>query len=166
MQGFFLHFIETRAFARADPQRGRFRAFLLGSFTRYMASEWERNHTQKRGGHRELVSLDTNLIEAGGLPELATAATPERAFEESWALTVVERAMAQLAADAHSLSTSSGTRNRPDFGQTYEYSANVPATYGKCSQFLNMPTVRLWQSVSCFSTVLAVPSATGPCPQG
>jgi RNA polymerase sigma factor (sigma-70 family) len=100
VQGFFLHFIETRAFARADPQRGRFRAFLLGSFIRFMASEWERGHTQKRGGNREIISLDMKLIEASGLPELTTAATPERAFEERWALTVVERAMAQLTADA------------------------------------------------------------------
>jgi RNA polymerase sigma factor (sigma-70 family) len=100
VQGFFLHFIETRAFARADPQRGRFRSFLLGSFTRFMASEWEHGHAQKRGGNREIISLDLNLIEAGGLPELSTAATPERAFEERWALTVVERAMAQLSAEA------------------------------------------------------------------
>ena len=100
VQGFFLHFIETRAFARADPQRGRFRSFLLGSFIRFMAGEWERSQTQKRGGNREMISIDVNLIEANGWPELATAATPERAFEERWALTVVERAMAQLAADA------------------------------------------------------------------
>src|SRR5450432_2897819 len=100
VQGFFLHLIEKRSFARADPQRGRFRSFLLGSFTMFMATEWERAQTQKRGGGREIVPLDADHIEARGLPELATAATPERAFEERWALTVVERAMAQLTADA------------------------------------------------------------------
>ena len=31
VQGFFLHLVERGTVARADPQRGRFRSFLLGS---------------------------------------------------------------------------------------------------------------------------------------
>jgi RNA polymerase sigma-70 factor (ECF subfamily) len=55
VQGFFLHMIEERSFARADPARGRFRNFLLGAFTRFLASESQRSHAQKRGGFKTLV---------------------------------------------------------------------------------------------------------------
>lgn len=100
VQGFFADLIESRGFTRADPQRGRFRAFLLGAFSRFLASEWERTRTQKRGGTSELVTLDADDLEARGLPELATQATPERVFEERWALTVVDRALQHLADEA------------------------------------------------------------------
>lgn len=100
VQGFFLHLIESKTFARADPARGRFRSFLLGAFTRFLSRERERESALKRGGGHELVSFDAEVLEQRGLPELTTAASPERAFEERWALTVVERALAGLEREA------------------------------------------------------------------
>lgn len=97
VQEFFLHMIEERAFARASPDRGRFRNFLLGAFTRFLASEFQRVKAQKRGGSCQFLSLDVEDEEARIATELTTAATPERAFEESWAVTVVEHAFRQLA---------------------------------------------------------------------
>jgi RNA polymerase sigma-70 factor (ECF subfamily) len=37
-QGLFAHLIETRAYARADSEKGRFRAFLLGALKYFMAN--------------------------------------------------------------------------------------------------------------------------------
>src|SRR6516165_1808110 len=36
-QGFFAHLIESRAYARADPDKGRFRSFLLGALKHFVA---------------------------------------------------------------------------------------------------------------------------------
>lgn len=50
-QGFFGHLLETGALARADPQRGRFRSFLLGAFKHFLAHERDRARALKRGGN-------------------------------------------------------------------------------------------------------------------
>src|SRR6266536_2270993 len=36
-QGFFAHLIESRAYARADREKGRFRSFLLGALKHFLA---------------------------------------------------------------------------------------------------------------------------------
>ncbi len=107
VQGFLLQMIEDRQLGQADPERGRFRTYLQMTFSRYMINEWERATAQKRGGLRPVVELDADAVEARGLPELATAATPERAFEERWALTVWEHSLASLAAEAQARGKSS-----------------------------------------------------------
>src|SRR5207244_11368906 len=38
-QGFFAHLIESRAYARADPEKGRFRSFLLVALTHVVAAD-------------------------------------------------------------------------------------------------------------------------------
>src|ERR1700737_1096365 len=37
-QGFFAHIIETRAYARAEPAKGHFRSFLLGTLKHFVAN--------------------------------------------------------------------------------------------------------------------------------
>ena len=49
-QSFFARLIETRGFAAADPERGRFRSYLLGAMKHFLANEWHRARAQKRGG--------------------------------------------------------------------------------------------------------------------
>jgi RNA polymerase sigma-70 factor (ECF subfamily) len=100
VQGFFLHMIQERAFARADAARGRFRNFLLGAFVRFLASESQRAQAQKRGGGSEILSLDIAGEETRLSGELTTAATAERAFEERWAVTVVEHALTEMETTA------------------------------------------------------------------
>ena len=55
-QAFFAEFLEKGHFARADPQRGRFRDFLLTSLRNFMEMQRRRDQTQKRGGGATLVS--------------------------------------------------------------------------------------------------------------
>src|SRR5580765_4422858 len=47
-QGFFEHLIESRAYARADPEKGHFRSFLLGALKHFVAHERADDRTQKR----------------------------------------------------------------------------------------------------------------------
>src|SRR5260370_31791499 len=47
-QGFFLHLLEHKTLARADPLKGKFRSFLLGSLQNYLSTEADRARCMKR----------------------------------------------------------------------------------------------------------------------
>src|SRR5213082_2277492 len=49
-QGFFADLIETRAYARADPDKGRFSSFLLGTLKHFVADVRDHGRALKRGG--------------------------------------------------------------------------------------------------------------------
>ena len=62
-QDFFVHLLEKGILGRADPQRGRFRNFLLGSFDHFLAHAAERARALKRGGDCQWVYLDDDAAE-------------------------------------------------------------------------------------------------------
>ncbi len=92
-QQFFARFLEKSSFALADPARGRFRAFLLKSLQRFLTDDWKRTHRAKRGGRTSQVPLDGLLAEKRYAAELTDAMTPERAYEERWAMTLLEQVL-------------------------------------------------------------------------
>src|SRR6201987_392247 len=49
-QEFFIRVLEGRYLARADPEKGRFRAFILTSLKFFLADEDARGRAPKRGG--------------------------------------------------------------------------------------------------------------------
>ena len=49
-QGFFLHLLERRGLTQVDPDKGRFRSFLLASLQNFVLTAQRREHTIKRGG--------------------------------------------------------------------------------------------------------------------
>jgi RNA polymerase sigma factor (sigma-70 family) len=95
-QGFFLHLLEHRAFARADRLKGKFRSFLLASFQNYASKEARRARCLKRGGSREFVTLDLKRAESRYLLEPADALTAEKIFDARWAMTLLDLAMTLL----------------------------------------------------------------------
>jgi RNA polymerase sigma factor (sigma-70 family) len=94
-QEFFLRVLEGRYLDRADPEKGRFRAFLLTSLKFFVADEEDRNRAQKRGGGA-LLPLEFFSGENRYQREPADDETPERIFERRWALTVLDRVMEKL----------------------------------------------------------------------
>src|SRR5215212_4913074 len=48
-QEFVLHLLKHSTLNKADRLRGRFRSFLLGALTRFLADERDRRQAQKRG---------------------------------------------------------------------------------------------------------------------
>ena len=98
-QGFMLHLIEGPLLGRADQERGRFRSFLLGALQHFLAKELRRQQTVKRGGKREIVSLDAEEGERRFAREPADEVTPEVQFERSWAFALLERVFARLRAE-------------------------------------------------------------------
>jgi RNA polymerase sigma-70 factor (ECF subfamily) len=100
-QAFFTRLLEKNAVQGADPERGRFRGWLLGAAKHFLANEWDRAQALKRGGGRAPLSLDFESADARLGLEPAHELTPERAFERDWALAVLERAFGGLEAQWH-----------------------------------------------------------------
>jgi RNA polymerase sigma factor (sigma-70 family) len=94
-QEFFIRVLEGRYLDRADPEKGRFRAFLLTSLKFFVADEEDRNRAQKRGGGA-LLPLEFSSGEDRYQREPAHDETPERIFERRWALTVLDRVVEKL----------------------------------------------------------------------
>ena len=94
-QAFFAWLLERNWLGRADQQRGRFRSFLLTSIGNFLANEWDKARTQKRGSGR-IVSLQGHEAENGCALEPAEGLTPEQSFEWRWALTLLDNVLRRL----------------------------------------------------------------------
>jgi len=94
-QEFFIRVLEGRYLDRADPDRGRFRSFLLTSMKFFVADEEDRQRAHKRGGG-VVVPLEFSSGEERYQREPAHDETPERIFERRWALSVLDRVVEKL----------------------------------------------------------------------
>ena len=94
---FFAKVLEGRGFSSADPQRGRFRSYLLGALKHFLANRRAREMQEKRGGRVPHESLDAES-DTGSASDSAIAAEgiPEAAFDRDWALNLLDRAMTRL----------------------------------------------------------------------
>ena len=95
-QGFFTTLIEKGYVRAADPQRGRFRSFLLTAFKHFLANEYDREHALKRGGGSTFVAIDAEAAEERFRGEPRDERTPERDYERQWALALLEVALGRL----------------------------------------------------------------------
>lgn len=98
-QEFFATLLEKGYLADADPDRGRFRAFLLTAVARFVSKQHERAAAQKRGGGRQKLSLNFDDGESRYQHEPSHDWTAERIFERRWALTLLDRTLSQLRQD-------------------------------------------------------------------
>src|SRR5262249_35987260 len=90
-QDFFVHLLEGQALDRADPQRGRFRAYLKAALRRFAVDRHRRERAQKRGGGARPLPPDGAAGLVGGDDR-----GPEQALDEAWRQTLLERALALL----------------------------------------------------------------------
>jgi DNA-directed RNA polymerase specialized sigma24 family protein len=95
-QEFFESLLETPWLRDVHQSKGRFRAFLLASFNNFLANDWRRSQTQKRGGGRQPFSLDALAAEEHYQYEPSHQETPDKVFDRRWAMVLLERVMAQL----------------------------------------------------------------------
>jgi RNA polymerase sigma-70 factor (ECF subfamily) len=93
VQGFFVSLLEKDLVARADPDRGRFRSFLLSSLRQFVARERQYAQAAKRYPPQPVLSLNMGDGEEQYRLEPVDDLTPERVFERTWAMTVLKRAM-------------------------------------------------------------------------
>jgi DNA-directed RNA polymerase specialized sigma24 family protein len=95
-QGFFARFLERKHVLLADPERGKFRTFLLCSLKHFLIGEWEKSSAVKRGGEHAIFSWDEKTAEGRYLAEPVDGLTPERIYEKRWAVTVLEKVLGRL----------------------------------------------------------------------
>jgi len=98
-QEFFSRLLARNWLRDADRNKGRFRTFLLTALTRFLANEWDRAHTQKRGGVGIHLSLDASFAEGRYLVDTKTVLPPDRLYDRQWALTLLQRALSQLESE-------------------------------------------------------------------
>jgi DNA-directed RNA polymerase specialized sigma24 family protein len=99
----FLAYLLSRDFlARVEPQRGKFRSFLLASLNHFVSDHFDREHRQKRGGGHRVLSLDAASAEQRYSLEPVEEMDPQKIFERRWALTLVEAALFRVEAEAAS----------------------------------------------------------------
>ena len=95
-QEFFAQLFERQALVAADPNRGKFRSFLLAAMNNFLATEWAKARAQKRGGGREVLSLDLNAAEERFDLEPADASAPDKEFDRRWAYALLDEVLRQL----------------------------------------------------------------------
>ena len=96
VQEFFARFLARDYVARADPDKGKFRSFLLAGLKHLLCNEWAKARCLKRGGGQPPLSLDAQAAEDRFRLEPADQRTPEHLYERSWAMTLLERAASRL----------------------------------------------------------------------
>jgi DNA-directed RNA polymerase specialized sigma24 family protein len=101
-QDFFVHLLAKGALGRAEPQRGRFRNFLLGALDHFLANAIERAGAAKRGGGCQWVLLDDDTAENSYQLAAPEGMTPEKVFDARWAIALVEATFVRLRGELQS----------------------------------------------------------------
>ena len=95
-QEFFGLLLRREDFAKATPEKGRFRNFLLTALKRFLINERRNQKRQKRGGGVASISIDRELaesrVEISGSPE----EHPDRIFERHWARELIDGTLREL----------------------------------------------------------------------
>jgi len=95
-QEFFYRFLQADPLSKVSSTTGKFRSFLLACLKHFLADARDRARSQRRGGGRPAISLDSGATELRYALEPTDDVTPEVLFDRHWAFMVVERALDAL----------------------------------------------------------------------
>ena len=93
--GFFATLLEGAGMARLVRGETRFRSYLLGALKHFLAHQWRKQQTLKRGGGKAIVSLD----EEDAVIPADQALPPDAWFDQQWAAALIESALDALEAE-------------------------------------------------------------------
>jgi len=123
-QAYFERFLEKHYLKDVLAEKGRFRTFLLTSLTHFLADEWDKVRTAKRGGGFKFLSLDLAICEERFGAAVSNSDPPERHFDVLWAEAVMGRALDSLeeehraaGRDAHFMALADLLSRPPDDGE-------------------------------------------------
>ena len=106
-QDFFVWMIETGFVRKADPARGRFRAFLKTALRRYVTDGDRRRAAAKRGGGRRFVPLAGGESDSVAFELPANDRAPDAILDDAWRaeviVTALQRVEERLARDGRSV---------------------------------------------------------------
>lgn len=96
-QEFFARLLSRAGLGQVDPERGRFRFFLLGAVKHFLTDMHDEQCRLKRGGGRASISLDAGTDSSPGMEIADTSLpSPELEFDREWAVTLLARALERL----------------------------------------------------------------------
>ncbi len=98
VQDFLSKACATNLLATAREDRGRLRGWLLKCFQRHLKDTIRRERAQKRGGGAVHLSIDWQGAESIYLAEPALTESPDAIYARTWAVSLMEEALLQLAA--------------------------------------------------------------------
>ena len=100
-QSFFADLIATRAFARADEAKGRFRSFLLGALKHFVADARDWDRAQKRGGGLALLPLDEGAVAQAEAQAARTENwNADHLYEREWAAALLRQVIQRLESES------------------------------------------------------------------
>ena len=147
-QGFFARLLEKHYLDDFDRERGRFRTFLLTAFRHYVTNDRDRERTQKRGSGRVITPLDVQEAERCYRLEPSHNVTPEKIYEQVWAMTLLERALTKLRTEAGSspqFDTLRAFLTENSVGPSYrELAATLGTTEGALRVAVAPPSPEIW----------------------
>jgi RNA polymerase sigma factor (sigma-70 family) len=97
-QEFFAGLLKRHDVGSADPNRGRFRSWLLKMVKNFLANDWDRITAEMRD-FRQLRWLDAQDPDRRYKLEPAHAVDPERLYHRNWAHILLERVLMRLRED-------------------------------------------------------------------
>jgi RNA polymerase sigma factor (sigma-70 family) len=125
-QGFFATALERDFFARFDPEKASFRAYLRMAVERFAANQHAAAHRQKRGGDIEFEDIGEQAV---------FSESPEQVFEREW-----QRQLFCLAVDelrAHS--DACGKQLEFQIFQAYDLAEGERPSYAELASQYRLP---------------------------
>ncbi len=101
-QEFFTQILAHQGLDQVDPDKGRFRSYLLGAVKHFLADQQDRANAAKRGGGQPTVPLEMNVETHTTVSLQITdpeTPAPDAFFDRLWALNVIDRALNAVAAE-------------------------------------------------------------------
>lgn len=101
-QEFFARLLSRGGITGADPQRGRFRSYLLGALRHFLGDHRDHSQAARRGGGQTPESLDA--AEHGTEIVPTAPSTPPESdayFDRQWAYAIMDRALRHLEREFH-----------------------------------------------------------------
>lgn len=95
-QSFFACVLGSDFLERPDPAKGRFRGYLVGALRHFLSDHHAQAAAQKRGGKIQFVEWNTLEAEREFAAADQAQLDPSQAYEKTWALTLLSRALRQL----------------------------------------------------------------------
>jgi len=133
--------LKRKLFVSADPDRGRFRCFLLKSLTNFLINAEIKAHRHKRGADFDFVSWEEWMAEAPSQLLVASRALEscpaETLFDLRWAASVAEQALRRLREECES----QGHRRAYETLRDYLTADRTEISYEHLSEVLGVSTI-------------------------
>ena len=99
-QAFFARLLAGGGIENADPEKGRFRSYLLGGLKHFLAEQRRNEGRQKRGGGAVVESIEAGGTETSPGLQIhdSTATVPDAYFDGEWALALMDRGLVTVQA--------------------------------------------------------------------